>query len=172
MVRLKNNWLLLFARRLVNWRMTASLQPQLAPMGRSRRSLWTGMQITRISYGCCSCWNWSGGWSRPPPSDQSSRPPVRRSCSSSGGGLTPNPQANRTLLWIQHVRLPIVRVALIVPFLRIWHWNIVILISRLGLVTLPIYALPAHRWHLQTQQHGQTQTISSSKILIAADSLC
>ena len=42
MVRLKNNWLLLFARRLVSLRMTASLQPQLAPIwvvvvGRSER---------------------------------------------------------------------------------------------------------------------------------------
>ena len=31
--------------------------------------------------------------------------------------------------------------------------NIVIVISGLKLLTLPIYARPAHRWHLQTQQH-------------------
>jgi len=42
MVRLKNNWLLLFARRLVSLRMTASLQPQLTPMGRSRLDVLVG----------------------------------------------------------------------------------------------------------------------------------
>jgi len=55
------------------------------------------MQITRISYGCWSCWNWSGGWSnKADPPDQNSRPPVRRWCSSTGGlnPQAPNPPGN------------------------------------------------------------------------------
>ena len=97
-------------------------------------------QITRISYGCCSCWNWSGGL-KPTPQIKVLGHQWGGRAHPLGEEVTPPLPANRTLLWIQHVRLPNVSVALLVPFSRIWRWNIVILIYRLGLLTLPIYNL-------------------------------
>ena len=68
MVRLKNNWLLLFARRLVNWRMTASLQPQLASMGRSVGRSEREYKLPAFHMGVAPPGTGlGGGWSRPPP---------------------------------------------------------------------------------------------------------
>jgi len=50
-------------------------------------------------------------------------------------------------LWIQHVRLPNFKCSSTSTVFEIFDGdNIVILISRLRLLTLPIYARPVHRW--------------------------